>query len=224
MMNTNKSNNTKSNTKDINITNYTYPEMLGVFGVGREFKASVIEQMDDKLRKIRDKLPIEYYLFYLKVHRIIWMVHQLFIKNVIQDELNLRHIEYYVGKIKSINSFETMNTDELFSRLSVSAVSEKEKVENKQQEEGKEGKGKEGTRQTDVEQEESKYTLAPGPITSQMIDPHLLINSYPYPVAPTNLNSIKRVTNSKTSASTVVSDTITTKRRRVIFNTPSPAN
>jgi hypothetical protein len=186
-MNTNKSNNnTKPNTKDIDIINYTYPEMLGVFGIGREFKASVIEQMDDKLRKIRDKLPIEYYLFYLKVHRIIWMVHQLFIKNVIQDELNLRHIEYYVEKIKSIDSFETMNTEELFSRLSVSAVSEK-----LTKEEGK------GTRQTDVEHEESKYTLPTGSITSQMIDPHLLINSYPYPVAPTTLNSIKRITQFK---------------------------
>ena len=180
-MNTNKTN--KSNTKDIDITNYTYPEMLGVFGVGREFKASVIEQMDDKLRKIRDKLPIEYYLFYLKVHRIIWMIHQLFIKNVIQDELNLRHIEYYVEKIRSINSFETMNVDELFSRLSVSAVSEKEAKQE----------GKEGTRQPEVEQEESKYT-AP---SVSMIDPHLLINSFPYPVAPTNLNSIKRVTQFK---------------------------
>ena len=194
-MNTNKSNNnTKSNTKDIDITNYTYPEMLGVFGVGREFKASVIEQMDDKLRKIRDKLPIEYYLFYLKVHRIIWMIHQLFIKNVIQDELNLRHIEYYVEKIKSIHSFETMHTDELFSRLSVSAVSEKE-GQKEGQKEGKEGK--EETRHSEVEQEESKYRLQAGTISGKMIDPHLLINSYPYPVAPTTLNSIKRVTQFK---------------------------
>ena len=74
--------------KDININNYTYPEMLDVFGVGREFKASVIDEMDTKLRKVREKLPVEYYIFYLKVHRIISTVHQLFIKNVIQDELN----------------------------------------------------------------------------------------------------------------------------------------
>jgi hypothetical protein len=176
-MNTNKSN----NTKDIDITNYTYPEMLDVFGVGRSFKASVIDEMDEKLRKVRDKLPVEYYLFYLKVHRIIWMIHQLFIKNVIQDELNLRLIEYYVEKIKSVKSFETMNADELFNKLNVPMVSEKIRATP--------------TRQPEVEQEESKYTTSD--VSSKMSDPHLLINSYPYPVAPTNLNSIKRITQFK---------------------------
>ena len=179
-MNTNNTNKPKSNTKDIDITNYTYPEMLDVFGVGRSFKASVIDEMDEKLRKVRDKLPVEYYLFYLKVHRIIWMIHQLFIKNVIQDELNLRLIEYYVEKIKTVKSFETMNADELFNKLSVPVVSEKIRTPP--------------TRQPEVEQEESKYTSA---VSNKMTDPHLLINSYPYPVAPTNLNSIKRVTQFK---------------------------
>ena len=179
-MNTNNTNKPKSNTKDIDITNYTYPEMLDVFGVGRSFKASVIDEMDEKLRKVRDKLPVEYYLFYLKVHRIIWMIHQLFIKNVIQDELNLRLIEYYVEKIKSVKSFETMNADELFNKLSVPVVSEKIRAPP--------------TRQPEVEQEESKYMSA---VSNKMTDPHLLINSYPYPVAPTNLNSIKRVTQFK---------------------------
>ena len=176
-------------TKDIDITNYTYPEMLDVFGVGREFKASVIEQMDAKLRNVRDKLPVEYYLFYLKVHRIIWMVHQLFIKNVIQDELNLRHIEYYVEQIKSIPSFETMNPTELFNALQVPAVHNKEmQMKEKEKEKDKD------MRAIETENEESKYFAT---TSSKMQDPHLLVNSFPYPVAPTNLNSIKRVTQFK---------------------------
>ena len=171
--------NTSNKNKDIDIHNYTYPEMLDVFGVGREFKASVIDQIDEKLRKIRDKLPVEYYIFYLKVHRIICVVHHLFVKNVIQDELGLRHIEYYVQKIKSIPDFETMNLEELFNRLNVSATSKSAHPDN---------------RYLETEQEEPKYTA---PTTQKMIDPHLLVNSYPYPVAPTNLNSIKRVTQFK---------------------------
>ena len=168
--------------KDIDIANYTYPDMLGVFGVGREFKASVIDDMDVKLQKVREKLPVEYYVFYLKVYRIIWMVHQLFIKNVIQDELNLRHIEYYIDKIKSVNDFETMNTVELFNRLGVPAVLDRAE------------KAPEIPQKVGTEHEESKY---PATITNKMIDPHLLVNSYPYPVGPTNLNSIKRVTQFK---------------------------
>jgi hypothetical protein len=171
--------NTSNKNKDIDIHNYTYPEMLDVFGVGREFKASVIDQLDAKLRKVRDKLPVEYYLFYLKVHRIIWMVHQLFIKNVIQDELNLRQIEYYVEKIKMVPNFETMNVDELFNKLAVSATSKSAHPEN---------------RYFETEQEEQKYRTT---TNHKMIDPHLLVNSFPYPIAPTNLNSIKRVTQFK---------------------------
>ena len=194
---TNKSNKTNPDTKDIDITNYTYPEMLDVFGIGREFKASVIEQMDDKLRKIREKLPVEYYLFYLKVRRIIWMVHQLFIKNVIQDELNLRHIEHYVENIKAIQSFETMNVHELFNKLGVPAAGSTNDVDDggrQGQQQGQQQQQQGQTRQMDVEHEESSTGR---PITNKMIDPHLLINSYSYPVAPTNLNSIKRVTQLK---------------------------
>lgn len=174
--------------KDINIANYTYPEMLDVFGVGKEFKASVIDDMDTKLRKVREKLPVEYYIFYLKVHRIIYMVHQLFIKNVIQDELNLRHIEYYVDKIKSIPDFESMNPSELLNRLGVLAVTP---LASKEKEKEKEN---ENVRLSDIVNEESKY---PSNTSNKLVDPHLLINSFPYPVAPTNLNSIKRVTQFK---------------------------
>jgi len=171
--------NTSNKNKDIDIHNYTYPEMLDVFGVGREFKASVIDQIDAKLRKVRDKLPVEYYLFYLKVHRIISTIHQLFIQNVIQDELNLRQIEYYVERIKNIPNFETMNVDELFNRLGVSATSKSAHPDS---------------RYAETEQEEPKYSA---PASNKMVDPHMLINSFPYPVAPTNLNSIKRVTQFK---------------------------
>lgn len=171
--------------KDIDIANYTYPEMLDVYGVGREFKASVIDEIHAKLRKVREKLPVEYYVFYMKVHRIISMVHQLFIKNVIQDELNLRHIEYYVDKIKSIPDFESMNQSELFNRLGVLAVTPLVSKE----------KEKEDHRLPDVVNEESKYPSTPA--SNKLVDPHLLINSFHYPVAPTNLNSIKRVTQFK---------------------------
>lgn len=177
--------------KDINIANYTYPEMLDVFGVSREFKASVIDEMDAKLRKIREKLPVEYYIFYLKVHRVIWMVHQLFIKNVIQDELNLRHIEYYVDKIKSVPDFESMNPAELFNRLGVLAVTPLTEKETDKKEPNPESNL---LRSFEIVNEESKY---PSDTTNKMKDPHLLVNSFAYPVAPTNLNSIKRVTHYK---------------------------
>ena len=163
--------------KDINIDNYTYVEMLEVYGVTREFKATVIDEMDIKLRKIREKLPVDYYVFYLKVHRIIWTVHQLFIKNVIQDELNLRHIEYYVGKIKTIADFETMNPAELFNHLGVVSATEQPPP-----------KSQHSRKEVDTIHEESKPILK---------DSTMLINSYPYPIGPTNLNSIKRVTQFK---------------------------
>jgi len=162
--------------KDIDIMNYSYPEMLDIYNVSREFKASVIVEMDAKLRKVREKLPLEYYIFYLKAHRIIWMIHQLMLKNVIQDALNIIHIEHYVERIRLIDGFETMDTTELFNRLTPSTTATPPT-----------------TRQSEFIEEESKYPV----LTSKMVDTHLLVGNYSYPVAPTNLNSIKRITQFK---------------------------
>jgi hypothetical protein len=157
--------------KDLNIDNYNYPEILGIFNVGREFKQSVIADIENKIKTIKQRLTYDYYLFYFKGYKIIFIIHDLYKKNVIQDKTNINYIEYYVNKIKQIDSFEQYELDKIYKILNINThLGEEEGA--KEKEKGFEQKV------SDVLQNQ-------------------VVNSFPYPVAPTNLNTIKRITHFK---------------------------
>jgi len=157
--------------KDLNIDNYNYPEILGIFNVGREFKQSVIADIENKIKTIKQKLTYDYYLFYFKGYKIIFIIHDLYKKNVIQDETNINYIEYYVNKIKQIDSFEQYELDKIYKILNINThLGEEEGAKEKE-------KG--------FEQKVSAVLQ------------NQVVNSFPYPVAPTNLNTIKRITHFK---------------------------
>lgn len=154
-----------SNDKDLNILNYNYPEILTLFGVNRDFKNSIIKDIEDKIEKIKKSLSYEYYIFYYQAYKIIFIIHQLFKKQIIQDEDNINHIEFYVNSIKKIVSFQDLDMDKIFDLLDVN-ISKKEPIEK-------------------IEPSIPSFLK------------NNVVNSYPYPVAPTNLNYIKRVTQFK---------------------------
>jgi hypothetical protein len=162
-----------SNDKDLNISNYNYPEILGIFNAKRAFTQSVITDIEDKLKIIKQKLTYEYYLFYYKAYRIIFIIHELFKKDVIQDAENINHIEFYVNNIKKINSFENIDISELFDLLQINPT-------------------KKSSNSTNTNSNTNSNSKIPETNLSETI-----INSYPYPVAPTDLNKIKRVTQFK---------------------------
>jgi hypothetical protein len=157
--------------KDLNIDNYNYPEILGIFNVGREFKQSIIDDIENKIKKIKQKLTYDYYLFYFKGYKIIYIIHDLYKKNIIQDENNINYIEYYVNNIKRIDSFEHYDLDKIYELLNIN-IQSKEKMTGKEKENGFERK------------------------VSEVLQ-NQVVNSFPYPVAPTNLNTIKRITHFK---------------------------
>jgi hypothetical protein len=157
--------------KDLNIDNYNYPEILGIFNVGREFKQSVIDDIENKIKKIKQKLTYDYYLFYFKGYKIIYIIHDLYKKNVIQDENNINYIEYYVNNIKRIDSFEHYDLDKIYELLNIN-IQSKDKMTGKEKEKGFERK------------------------VSEVLQ-NQVVNSFPYPVAPTNLNTIKRISHFK---------------------------
>lgn len=160
-----------SNDKDLNISNYNYPEILGIFNAKRTFTQSVITDIEDKLKLIKQKLTYEYYLFYYKAYRIIFIIHELFKKDVIQDAENINHIEFYVNNIKKIDSFENMDISQLFDLLQINPTK------------------KSGSSSSSSNTNTNSNQKLPETNLSETI-----INSYPYPVAPTELNKIKRVT------------------------------
>jgi hypothetical protein len=164
-----------SNDKDLNISNYNYPEILGIFNAKRVFTQSVITDIEDKLKLIKQKLTYEYYLFYYKAYRMIYIIHELFKKDVIQDAENINHIEFYVNNIKKIESFENIDIYQLFDLLQINPT--------------KKSSNSDTISNTKLPETKLPETKLPETKLSETI-----INSFPYPVAPTELNKIKRVT------------------------------
>jgi hypothetical protein len=157
--------------KDIDIQNYNYPELLQLFNAKRDFKQSVMSSIEEKLKTIKKKLTMEYYLFYYQAYRIIHIIHELFKKDVIQDAENINHIEFYVNSVKKIEDFENLEDSEIFEILDIQPLTKKKNT-------------------TKPEQNEATANV------NQILN-NRIINSYPYPVAPTELNTIKRVTQFK---------------------------
>ena len=157
--------------KDIDIQNYNYPELLQLFNAKRDFKQSVMTSIEEKLKTIKKKLTMEYYLFYYQAYRIIHIIHELFKKDVIQDAENINHIEFYVNSVKKIEDFENLEDSEIFEILDIQPLTKKKNT-------------------TKPEQNEATANV------NQILN-NRIINSYPYPVAPTELNTIKRVTQFK---------------------------
>ena len=160
--------------KDLNINNYNYPEILGIFNVGRDFKYSILQDIETKMVTIKQKLTYDYYLFYQKAYKMIWIIHQLYAKDIIQDSDNINHIEYYVSNIKKIDNYESQTIDKILELLNVNkpALVKHETVKETHDESGIE------KRIYDLLQKQ-------------------IVNSYQYPVAPSTLNQIKRVTHFK---------------------------
>jgi hypothetical protein len=157
--------------KDLDIKNYNYPELLGIFNAKRVFKQSVINGIEEKLKTIKKSLTVDYYLFYFKAYRIICLIHELFKKDIIQDADNINHIEFYVNSIKQIKEFEYLDDSEVFEELRIGPMNNKTNSK------------------TNV--------VSEPPVSLENILQNNLINSYPYPVAPTTLNTVKRVTQFK---------------------------
>ena len=162
--------------KDLDIKNYNYPELLGIFNAKRVFKQSVIEGIEEKLKTIKKTLTVEYYLFYFKAYRIICLIHELFKKDIIQDAENINHIEFYVSSIKKIKEFEYLDDSEVFEELRIEPTTKK-----------------------NVSSSSANVSSSSANVTASLenVLQHNIINSYPYPVAPTTLNTVKRVTQFK---------------------------
>ena len=87
--------------KDLDINNYTYSEMLGLFNIPDNFEYSNKLKMEDALLKISQNLTADYYYFYLKVYTIINVIYGLYAKNVILDT-DPTQIYFFVKKINDV--------------------------------------------------------------------------------------------------------------------------
>ena len=159
-----------SESKDLDIHNYTYVEMLKLFNIPNNFEYSNKVKMEDTLLKISQNLPAEYYFFYLKVYKIIHVIYGLYSQNIILDT-DLKQIQYFVKKIKEIDSFENMEIADLLELMGFSNKADKKELKNNTQ-----------------------IPPIKNPNIKEPANTNVVISSFVNSVAPGNLNSIKRIT------------------------------
>ena len=152
--------------KDLDINNYTYLEMLKLFNVSNDFNYTNKLKLEDTLAIIKTKLTADYYYFYLKAYKIINGIYALYNQNIILNN-DLSQINYFVGKIKAVDSFENYDADKLLDLLDFPRQKEKEPIKD------------------------DKIT---SPNIKEQTNTNSVVNSFVNVVAPGSLNSIKRIT------------------------------
>ena len=103
---------------DIDIDNYNYLEMLQLFKIKNDLNDFNQTNIEKIIKIIKDKLTLEYYIFYSKVGKILLTIHYLFNNKMIEKNDDYL-IETYINKIKLINSFETYEITDLIYKLNI---------------------------------------------------------------------------------------------------------
>lgn len=103
---------------DIDIDNYNYLEMLQLFKIKNDLNDFNQTNIEKIIKIIKDKLTLEYYIFYSKVGKILLTIHYLFNNKMIEKNDDYL-IETYINKIKLINSFETYEISDLIYKLNI---------------------------------------------------------------------------------------------------------
>ena len=160
-----------TNNIDTDILNYNYEELLSIFKL-TNMKTIDSAKLERKLLNIKERFSEEIYYFYFKAYKILLCIFQM---NLDDNE----QADFFINKIKKVRSFEAFGTNELITLIKVYG-------HDKGNERAKE---REKERTHDLEQVNYGRSVLNignegGPIS----------NRYTYPVAPGNLNSIKRVT------------------------------
>ena len=160
-----------TNNIDTDILNYNYDELLSIFKL-TNMKTIDSAKLERKLLNIKERFTEEIYYFYFKAYKILLCIFQM---NLEDNE----QADFFINKIKKVRSFEAFGTNELITLINVYG-------HDKGNERAKE---REKERTHDLEQVNYGRSVLNignegGPIS----------NRYTYPVAPGNLNSIKRVT------------------------------
>lgn len=106
----------------------------------------------------------DYFIFYNKAHKILLCIFELNNRNKVNKD-NLEYIDYIIDKIKNINSFELYDTIEIVNKLDINYL-------------------KKSREMIDVEQTR----------TQEQIKTNYIQNTFPNVLAPSSLNSIKRIT------------------------------
>ena len=115
-------------TKDLNIMNYDYLDILLLFNIDYDFSANGLNTLEHKIRSINDTVPSVYHPFFMQAYKIVRCIYSLYKDGHIPTQ-DIKKIEVYVNKIKRVPSFEALGVETLIERLDIFPKNERDAVE-----------------------------------------------------------------------------------------------
>lgn len=162
---------------DLNIDNYTYPELLNLFKIENtssyendEYKTKI-----DKVLKIINSSFPKLYTFYLKSSKIISGIFKLFEKNMMEND---KDVNKYMSQIKQIDNFQNMNVDDIINIIVEKSIKSYDKNVNNY------------NSLNDPNLNINKFN----PSLNNKNNTNFISNTFPNVVAPGHLNPVKRLT------------------------------
>lgn len=114
-------------TKDLNIMNYDYLDILLLFNIDYDFSTTGLNTLEQKIRSINDTVPSVYHPFFMQAYKIVRCIYAIYKEGYIPTQ-DIKKIEVYVNKIKRIPSFETLGVETLIDRLDIFPKNERNKL------------------------------------------------------------------------------------------------
>jgi hypothetical protein len=151
-----------SQSKDLDINNYDYVDVLSLFGLDYDFSDNSLNVLEQKIRGVNDEIPSIYHPFFMQAYKLVKCMFALNREGVINTR-DVVNINVYAKKIKQIPSYESLDVEKLIEKLDISSNFSANRVAT------------------------NRMIKEPDAVNHVM-------SSYPNPVAPGFLNSIKRLT------------------------------
>ena len=170
---------------DLNINNYNYQELLNLFKVDNVHSKNNLERIQNRCQLVKENFSSEVHDFYMKAHKIISCVYNLFKYNLITNLEDSETISHYVNKIRKIESFEKYSASKIISQFLDVNLNQMEKNDNIMD-----------VNEPDARLNDETYDLNTRPITNlnNKNNTNAIINTFPNSLSPGDLNSIKRIT------------------------------
>jgi len=116
-------------TKDLNIMNYDYLDILLLFNIDYDFSTIGLNTLEQKIRSINDTVPSVYHPFFMQAYKIVRCIYALYKEGHIPTQ-DIKKIEVYVNKIKRVPSFEKLGVEMLIERLDIFPKNERDAIEH----------------------------------------------------------------------------------------------
>ena len=115
-------------TKDLNIMNYDYLDILMLFNIDYDFSTIGLNTLEQKIRSINDTVPSVYHPFFMQAYKIVRCIYALYKEGHIPTQ-DIKRIEVYVNKIKRVPSFEKLGVETVIDQLDIFPKNERDAIE-----------------------------------------------------------------------------------------------